>query len=83
MLKNILNSKVNNWAVKLETFNIHFEYISEIWNTVTLSKIIGVDPDMKPDTTKEEYEFGYSCFKELPPAEVFNVEEMVMKKVKL
>ena len=38
---------------------------------------------MKPDPEKEGYEFGYSCFEELPPAEVFNVEEMVMKEVKL
>ena len=66
-------------------FNIHFEHISGIWNTLadTLSRIIRVDPDMKPDPEKEGYEFGYSCFKELPPAEVFNVEEMVMKEVKL
>ena len=38
---------------------------------------------MKPDPEKEGYEFGYSCFEELPPAEVFNVEEMVTKEVKL
>ena len=85
LLKNTLNSKVNNWAVELETFNIHFEHISGVQNTLadTLSRIIRVDPDMKPDPEKEGYEFGYSCFKELPPAEVFNVEEMVMKEVKL
>ena len=66
-------------------FNIHFEHISGIWNTLadTLSRIIRVDPDMKPDPEKERYEFGYSCFEELPPAEVFKVEEMVMKEVKL
>ena len=81
----MLNSKVNNWAVELEMFNIHFEHISGIHNTLadTLSRIIRVDPDMKPDPEKEGYEFGYSCFKEVPPAEVFNVEEMVMKEVKL
>ena len=28
LLKNALNSKVNNWAVELETFNIKFEHIS-------------------------------------------------------
>ena len=81
----MLNSKVNNWAVELEMINIHFEHISGIQNTLadTLSRIIKVDPDMKPDPEKERYEFGYSCFEELPPAEVFNVEEMVMKEVKL
>ena len=66
-------------------FNIHFEHISGIQNTLAdiLSRIIRVDPDMNPDPEKEGYEFGYSCFKELPPAEVFNVEEMVTKEVKL
>ena len=85
LLKNTLNSKVNNWAVKLETFNIHFEHISGIWNTLadTLSRIVKIDPDMKPDTEKEVYEFGYSCFEELSPAETMNIEEQIMKDVKL
>ena len=34
LLKNMLNSKVNNWAVELKTFNIYFEHISGIWNTL-------------------------------------------------
>ena len=38
---------------------------------------------MKSDTKKEGYEFGYSCFEELPPAEVTNIEEQIMKDVKL
>ena len=42
-----------------------------------------LDPDMKPVPEKEGYEFGYSCFEELPPAEVFNVDEVVTKEVKL
>ena len=48
LLKNTLNSKVNNWAVELETFNIHFEHISGIQNTLadTLSRIVRMDPDM-------------------------------------
>ena len=85
LLKNTLNSKVNNWAVELETFNIHFKHISGIQNTLAdnLSRTVRVDPDMKPDPEKEGYEFGYSCFEELLPAEVFNIEETVMKEVKL
>ena len=48
LLKNTLNSKVNNWVVELETFNIHFEHISGIRNTLadTLSRIVRMDPDM-------------------------------------
>ena len=85
LLKNTLNSKVNNWAVELEIFNIKFEHISGIKNTLadTLSRIIKVDPDVKPECEKEGYEFGYSCFEELPPAEVFEVEEKIAKDVKL
>ena len=48
LLKNTFNSKVNNWAVELVTFNIHFEHISGIQNTLadTLSRIVRMDPDM-------------------------------------
>ena len=85
LLKNTLNSKVNNWAVELETFNIHFEYISGIWNTLadTLSRIVRMDPDMRQEPEKQGYEFGYSCFEELPPAKVSNMEDTIMKGVKL
>ena len=34
-------------------------------------KIIKVDPDVQSECEKEGYKFGYSCFEELPPAEVF------------
>ena len=85
LLKNTLNSKVNNWAVELETFNIKFEHISGIKNTLadTLSRIIKVDPEAQPECEKEGYEFNYSCFEELLPAEVFEVEEKIVKDVKL
>ena len=85
LLRNTLNSKVNNWAVELETFNIKFEHISGIKNTLAdmLRRIVKMDPDVQPEPEKEGYEFGYSCFEELPPAEVFEVEEKTTKDVKL
>ena len=48
LLQNTSNRMVNNWAVELETFIIHFEHISGIWNTLAdiLSRIIRVDQDM-------------------------------------
>ena len=63
--------------MELETFDIKFEHISGIRNTLAdmLSRIIKMDPDVQPEPEKEGYEFGYSCFKELPPAEVFEVED--------
>ena len=85
LLKNTLNSKVNNWAVELETFNIHFEHISGIQNTLadTLGCLVKINPDMRSEPEKEGYEFRYSCFKELPPSEVFNIEETIAKNMKL
>ena len=43
--KNTLNSKVNNWAVGLESQDIAFEYIPRIQNTLadTLSRLIEMD----------------------------------------
>ena len=85
LLKNTLNSKVNNWAVELETFNINFEHISGVKNTLAdaLSRIVKVDPDIQSEPEQEGYEFGYSCFEKLQPIEVFAVEEKVAKDVKL
>ena len=36
-----------------------------------------MDPDIQSEPEQEGYEFGYSCFEELPPVEVFAVEEKV------
>ena len=40
---------MNNWAVKLESQNIIFEYITGIWNTLadTLSRLIEMDENIK------------------------------------
>ena len=45
--KNTLNSKVNNWAMELESFNIQFEYIQGPKNVLadTLSRLIDIDED--------------------------------------
>ena len=44
--KNTMNAKVNNWAVELETYNLKFEYIQGIKNTLvdTLSRLIRTKP---------------------------------------
>ena len=46
LLKNTLNSKVNNWAMELEAFNIQFNYIKGSNNILadTLSHLISIDP---------------------------------------
>ena len=67
--KNTLNSKVNNWAVKLESQNITFEYIPGIRNTLadTLSRLIEMDENIKLQPEEEGKELGYFPFEELPP----------------
>ena len=85
LLKNMLKSKVNNWAIELETFKINFEHISGVKNTLadTLSRIVKVDPDIQSEPEQEGYEFKYSCFEELLPVEYFAVEEKATKDVNL
>ena len=66
--KNTMNSKVNNWAVELESQNITFEYIPGIRKTLadTLSRLIDIDENIKLQPEEEGKEFGYFPFKELP-----------------
>ena len=79
MEKNTLNSKVNNWAVELESQNITFEYISGIRNTLadTLSRLIEMDEDIKLHPKEEGKEFGYFPFEELPPVMTQVIEEVI------
>ena len=47
--KNTLNSKVNNWAMELKSFNIQFEYIQGSKNVLadTLSRLIDINEDTR------------------------------------
>ena len=77
--KNTLNSKVNNWAVELESQDITFEYIPGIRNTLadTLSRLIEIDEDIRPPPEEEGKEFGYFPFKELPLVTTQVIEEVI------
>ena len=74
--KNTMNSKVNNWAVELESQNITFEYIPGIKNTLadTLSRLIDIDQNIRLQPEEEGKEFGYFPFEELPPAQTQMVD---------
>ena len=67
-----MNTKVNNWAVELKMYNLKFEYIQGIKNTLadTLSRLLQIDPDVALPEEPPGTEFGYNFFEELPPAEV-------------
>ena len=66
LLKNTLNSKVNNWAMELEAFNIQFDYIKRSNSILagTLSHLIAIDPDTPLTPEGQGYEFGYATFEE-------------------
>ena len=66
--KNTLNSKVNNWAMELEAFNIQFDYIKGSNNILadTLSHLVAIDPGTPLTPEGQGYEFGYAVFEEFP-----------------
>ena len=88
LLKNMLNSKVNNWAMELEAFNIQFDYIKGSNNILadTLSCLITIDPDTPLTPEGQVYEFGYAIFEEFPKVKTttYEVNKVIVgtKKIK-
>ena len=78
--KNTLNSKVNNWAMELESFNIQFEHIKGQNNILadTLSCLIDIDPDTQLTPEGNGYEFGHAVFEELPKIKTFQINEVIV-----
>ena len=80
--KNTLNSKVNNWAMELEAFNIQFDYIKGSSNVLadTLSCLIVIDPDTPLTPEGQGYEFGYTIFEEFPEVKTntYEVNEVIV-----
>ena len=80
--KNTLNSKVNNWAMELEAFNIQFDYIKGSRNVLadTLSCLIAIDPDTPLTPEGQGYEFGCAIFEEFPEVKTntYKVNEVIV-----
>ena len=70
--KQTMNSKVNNWAVELEQFRLHLEWIPGTRNLLadSLSRLLDVVPDAQNTKEPDDHEFGSYCFEELEPAKV-------------
>ena len=70
--KQTMNSKVNNWAVELEQFRLHLEWIPGSRNLLadSLSRLLDVVPDAQKLKEPDDQEFGSYCFEELEPAKV-------------
>ena len=70
--KKTMNSKVNNWAVELEQFRLHLEWIPGTRNLLadSLSRLLDVVPNAQKTKEPDNHEFGSYCFEELEPAKV-------------
>ena len=73
-----MNSKVNNWAVELEQFCLHLEWIPGTQNLVadSLSHLLDIVPDAEKVKEPDDQEFGSYCFEELEPAKVMETISM-------
>ena len=78
-----MNSKVNNWAVELESQKIDFVFIPGVKNVLadTLSRLIEINSDVKLPEEEEGHESGYIPFDQLPPAQVEVLEEILINEV--
>ena len=76
--KQTMNSKVNNWAVELEQFRLHLEWIPGSQNLLadSLSCLLDVVPDAQKSKEPDDQEFGSYCFEELEPAKVMETISM-------
>ena len=76
--KQTLNSKVNNWAVELEQFNLKMEWIQGSKNTLvdSLSDLLEVVLEAKLGKELEGQEFGCYCFEDLTPVSTEYIEEI-------
>ena len=79
LMKEILNAKVNNWAVELEQFKLKLEWIQGSRNTLadSLSRLLDIEPEAANAPEPEGQEFGTYCFQELEKAEVREVYEKI------
>ena len=83
LTKQTLNSKVNNWAIELEQFNLKLEWIMGSKNTLadTLSRLLDVCPEAKLEPEPAGQEFGSYCFEDMKPVEVEYIEEIDTVKI--
>ena len=73
--KQTMNSKVNNWAVQLEQFKLHLDWIPGSRNLLadSLSCLLDIDPDASQTDEPHGHEFGSYCFEELQPAKILEI----------
>ena len=54
------NSKVDNWSLDIAHYNLQFEYVKGIKNTLAdiMSRLVQLDPTIKQEPEPEGYQFG-------------------------
>ena len=54
------NSKVDNWSLDIAHYNLQFEYVRGIKNTLadTMSRLVQLDPAIKQEPEPEGYQIG-------------------------
>ena len=60
LLKNTKNTTVNNWAMSIEDYQLKFEYIKGVKNTLadTMSRLFKLDPDVGLPPDPDGQQFG-------------------------
>ena len=81
--KQTMNPKVNKWAMELEQFRLHLEWIPRSQNLLadSLSHLIDVVPDTQQPDEPKNHKFGSYCFEKLEPVKV--LEEISTEVIKL
>ena len=76
--KNTLDSKVNNWVMELQSFNLQFEYIKGSKDVLadTLSRLIDINQDTQLPPEEQGCEFGYTVFEELLKIKCYEINEV-------
>ena len=71
--------------MKLESFNIQFEYIPGAKNILadTLSRLIDINEDTQLPPEEKGYEFGYAVFEDLPKIETFQVNKVIVGNMEI
>ena len=60
LLKNTKNTTVNKWAMSIEDYQLKFEYIKGVKNTLadTMSRLVQLDPDVTLPPESDGQQFG-------------------------
>ena len=76
LIRDTANNKVKNWAMELEGYNLTFQYIKGIKNTLAdaVSRLVKILPDAQLEPEPEGFEFEEIVEKSKEKEEVYEVK---------